>query len=153
MLDDSDKKPGWKYNEWEMKGVPLRIEVGPKDVEKKAVMLARRDNGEKESVSLDNLNQVSEVLEDIQNSLFTKAKDFMDSSIVEVDNYDDLTKAISEGKIAFAQWCGSKESEERIKEATGGKSLNSPLDKKASGKCVECEEKATCYSYLVNLTN
>lgn len=151
-VDSRDQySPGWKFNEWEMKGVPLRIELGPRDLEKNQVMVARRDTGEKETVPIITIgDRVPGFLENIQEYLFTKAKDILTSSIVRVETLDEATQVLKEGKIAFAPWCGSKESEEKFKEVAGGKSLNSPFDQPSieGKKCFITGEAAKYWFYF-----
>jgi len=145
-IDDRDSySPGWKFNEWEMKGVPIRIEIGPKDVAKNQAILVRRDTGEKKIVKISEIkNVVIKMLEDIQTNLFNKAKKFMDSSIVKIDNFKDFVKAIKDKKMVKAQWCGCPECEEKLKDKSGGaKSLNIPfVQPKVSGKCIFCDKEA-----------
>lgn len=144
-----DYSAGWKFNEWELKGIPIRLEVGPKDVEKDQVVLVRRDTGEKSFVKVSNLNkEVSVMLEHIQNNLFLKAKKFLENSIVDVKTISELKKIISECKLGKANWCGNPACEENIKDKTGAKSLNSELSKKGSGKCFACEAKAKFVTYF-----
>ena len=83
ILDDRDGySPGWKFNEWELKGIPIRIEIGPKDLEKKQVVLVRRDTGEKKSVKINSIKkEVDQMLDDIQDTMFKKAKNFLNDSI------------------------------------------------------------------------
>ncbi|MBU4456465.1 MAG: proline--tRNA ligase [Nanoarchaeota archaeon] len=145
-IDDRDNySPGWKFNEWEMKGIPIRIEIGPKDVSKNQAVLVRRDTGEKKIVKISEIKTIApKMLDDIQKNLFNKAKKFMDSNIVEVENFKDFVKAIKDKKMVKAQWCNNPVCEEKIKDKMGGaKSLNIPfVQLKISGKCVCCDEKA-----------
>lgn len=131
-IDDRDThKPGWKFAEYELKGVPLRIAIGPRDVENGTVELARRDTGEKMSVAQDDLKDTaSKLLEEIQTSLFEKARDFRDTHIFEVDNYEDFKKVINskEGGFVSAHWDGTKETEQKIKEETKATIRCIPLD-------------------------
>jgi len=151
-LDERDEyTPGWKFNEYELKGIPLRIEIGPKDLEKNQVVLVRRDNGEKKAVSIENLDvKVGEMLLDIQNSLFKRASEYMEKSIIKVDNFEQLNNAIKHRKIAFAKFCGSIECEEHIKEKTGGATSRCiPFTQpKAEGECVRCSEAARYWVYF-----
>ncbi|MGO4912164.1 proline--tRNA ligase [Leeuwenhoekiella sp. W20_SRS_FM14] len=138
--DDRDThKPGWKFNEYELKGVPLRIAIGPRDLEKRTVELARRDTLTKETVSKDAIvDRVQELLTEMQKALFDKAKNFRDSHITEVDTYDEF-KDILENKTGFvsAFWDGTKESEERIKSETKATIRCIPLNfKEEEGVCV-----------------
>ncbi|RXG22619.1 proline--tRNA ligase [Leeuwenhoekiella aequorea] len=145
--DDRDThKPGWKFNEYELKGVPLRIAIGPRDLEKRTVELARRDTLTKETVSKDLIvDRVQELLSEMQKALFNKAKNFRDSHITEVETYDEF-KDVLENKTGFvsAFWDGTKESEERIKSETKATIRCIPLDvKEEDGICVYSGKPAT----------
>lgn len=126
-VDDSEQKtPGWKYNFWEMKGVPLRIEVGPRDVSSGTVVISRRDvpgkQGKVFGISMDASTLVvyiKDLLADIQNSLLGRATSFRDSNIVDVRSYNELKEAISQGKWARGPWAASDKEELQIKEETG----------------------------------
>jgi prolyl-tRNA synthetase len=141
MLDDRDAyTPGWKFSEWEMRGVPLRLEIGPKDIEKGQVMLARRDTREKLSAPRDGLTaRIVELLDDIQRTLFARAIAFRDEHTTEVSSYDEF-KQVLEGRPGFvvAAWCGSGECEARIKTETQATIRNLPLEESAGGECVLC---------------
>ncbi|MEC7783863.1 MAG: proline--tRNA ligase [Bacteroidota bacterium] len=139
-FDDRDThKPGWKFNEYEQKGVPLRIAIGPRDLEKRTVELARRDTLTKETVSKDDIvSRVQDLLVEMQRALFDKAKNFRDTHITEVDTYDEF-KDILENKTGFvsAFWDGTKETEERIKTETKATIRCIPLNaKEEEGICV-----------------
>ncbi|MCC4212439.1 proline--tRNA ligase [Leeuwenhoekiella parthenopeia] len=138
--DDRDThKPGWKFNEYELKGVPLRIAIGPRDLEKRTVELARRDTLSKEVVSKDAIvDRVQALLAEMQTALFDKALKFRDSHITEVETYDEF-KDILENKTGFvsAFWDGTSETEEQIKNETKATIRCIPLDyKEESGTCV-----------------
>jgi len=139
-FDNRDKfKPGFKFNEYELKGVPLRIAIGPKDLEKNSVEIARRDTLSKNIVSQEEvLNYVENQLEEMQHALFDKAKLFREENIIEVETFDDFKKAIKEkGGFVSAHWDGTDATEEAIKKATKATIRCIPLDaKKESGKCV-----------------
>lgn len=132
-------RPGAKFAQHELQGVPLRIAIGPKDLENETVELARRDTFTKETVVLDRINVVVEsLLEEIQESLFNKALDFRDSHITEVNNFEEFKKVL-ETKTGFvsAHWDGTAETEQKIKELTKATIRCIPLDnKKEEGKCV-----------------
>ncbi|MBI4152679.1 proline--tRNA ligase [Candidatus Woesearchaeota archaeon] len=152
-LDDRDDyTPGWKFNEWEMKGIPIRVELGPKDLEKKQVLIVRRDTGEKKAVSLVKLDvEIPALLETIQQSLFDKAEKYLKRSIVTVLNFKDAEKQLKTEKLLFVPWCGKPLCEEEFKEKTGAKSLNSPFEQPAlknGQKCFACAEKATVWFYF-----
>jgi prolyl-tRNA synthetase len=141
-LDDREGySPGFKFNEWELKGVPVRVEIGPRDLESDSVTLVRRDTGEKEQVAVkDAPKRVLALLDDIQASLLKKREEWLSGQVVDVSSVEDLKKVVSKGKIGRAPWCGSPESEERIKAATGAKSLNGEL----SGGAGACFEDPDC---------
>jgi len=139
--------PGWKFSEWEMRGVPLRLEIGPKDIEKNQVMAVRRDTGKKESVSLAVLNRrLPEILDDIQKNMFEQALKFQQENTYEARSYADF-KAIMEQKRGFirAFWCGDRSCEEKIKDETMATIRVIPLEedkKRGEGKCVLCQKDA-----------
>ncbi len=116
--DDDSRRPGWKFAEYEMKGVPVRIALGARDLEQNIAEVARRDTKTKESISLDGLaNTVFVLLNDIQNSIYQKAKDFRDSHITKADTWDEFVKILDEkGGFVSAHWDGTAETEEKIKE-------------------------------------
>ena len=144
-LDDREGySAGFKFNEWEMKGVPVRIEIGPKDIEKKQVVLVRRDTGEKKFVKIDKVaEEVKALLEDIQNRLYDKAKKHLDESVVKVKSYDELMKAVKQKRMGKANFCGEIKCEEFIKEKSGGVTSRCiDFKEKAKGKCAFCDKEA-----------
>lgn len=149
-VEDSDKMPGWKFSEYEMKGVPLRIEIGPKDIENNQVILARRDNGEKITVSIDEVTaKVEEMLEDIQKSLYEKAKKHREEKTYNATTFEEF-KTIAETKPGFikAMWCGDLACEEKIKEEAGATSRCMPFEQEnLSDKCVCCGKEAKTMVY------
>ncbi len=132
--------PGFKYNEWELKGVPIRLELGPRDLENKHVMLSRRDDGEKRAVAMADLTTILPLeLIGMHERLYNKANETLQNSIVQVTSKEEAIKVIKEGRIALIPWCGSEESENEFKEETGIQSLNAPFDQpelKVGTKCV-----------------
>ncbi len=146
--DREDYTPGYKFNDWELKGVPVRIEVGPRDIEKKQVVMVRRDTGEKLFVPIAEVNPtLKSLLKDIQKNLLDKAKAFLKSTIVEVKSWDEFLKAINDKKMVRAPWCAETECEDWIKDkAQGVKSINIPFDqpKNISEKCAHCGRPAKC---------
>jgi prolyl-tRNA synthetase len=153
LVDERTNKPGWKYNYWELRGVPLRIELGPKDLEKRQIVMARRDEGTKETVMIiDALGRCQELLKDIQHNLLSKAKKFLDDSIIETDDYEQFEKLIGQKKIVLAFFCDNPECEGNIKDKTGAKTLNSPLNqhkKDIEGrKCFACGSDAHAKFYF-----
>ena len=138
--DDRDNfKPGYKFNDYELKGVPLRIAIGPRDIEKKVVELARRDTLEKKIVPLEGLvDHIQVVLNEIQNNLFTKALNFREEHITEVDNFDEFKSVLSsKGGFLSAHWDGTPETEEAIKKQTKATIRCIPITEiQSEGKCV-----------------
>ncbi len=144
-LDDSDNSPGWKYSEYEMKGVPVRIEIGPRDIENGVVVVARRDNGQKQTLSLDNLAQsVKELLEDVQAGLYQKAKARMNEMTYVVHNTEEL-KQITETRNGFIKmmWCGDEACEKAVKDTYGVGSRCIPFEQEHIGDvCPICGKPA-----------
>ncbi len=149
-FDDRDNySPGWKFNEWELKGVPLRVEIGPKDVAAKSVVIVRRDNGKKESVAWDNVaRRVEDLLKEIQQNLLIKAKQNLENNTVTAKRWEDFKQAVNEKKLVLAPFCDKEVCEEEIKAKTEGvKTLNKPFDHPpVKGNCVHCDAQATCYA-------
>ena len=146
-LDSRDEyTPGYKYHEWELKGVPVRIEFGPKDMEKGHAVLVRRDTGSKEFVKLDEIHgKVKETLEDIHNELYHKAEKLIKENIKDAKDFKEFLKIIEDKKIARAPFCNIKSCEEEIRESTGGaKSINLPFDShvKHGELCIFCKKEA-----------
>ena len=147
-LDDSDKSPGWKFSEQEMRGVPLRVEIGPKDIENGQAVLVRRDTAEKITVSFEELNaKASGLLEMIQQDMYDRALAHRKAHTYEADNYEDFKKTIEE-KPGFvkAPWCGCQECEDKIKEDTTATSRCIPLEGGEAPEgsvCVCCGKPAT----------
>ncbi|MFH1592771.1 MAG: proline--tRNA ligase [Candidatus Woesearchaeota archaeon] len=152
LLDDSDYTAGWKFNEWELKGIPLRVEIGPKDIAKKQVILVRRDTNAKKPVKITNLiKEIEKTLEQIQNNLLNNAKKFLDSNTVHVKSFQDFKKAIKNKKLIKAPYCNSVECEDNIKDQTNGaKTINIPFyqPKNIRDNCVYCNKKAKVICYF-----
>jgi prolyl-tRNA synthetase len=153
MIDDRDSQtPGWKYNEWEMRGVPLRMEIGPKDLEKSQVVLARRDTREKSFVPMDGLAaKVEQMLAAIQTALYDRAVQFRTEHTTETDSYAEF-KQVMDGRPGFviAPWCGSAQCEAAIKAETQATIRNIPFTAKpATGKkCLKCDAPATTHAWF-----
>ena len=153
MLDDRDTQtPGWKYNEWELRGVPLRLEIGPKDIEKSQVMLARRDTREKSPAAMDGLaSHVVGMLDSIQEALFARAVAFREEHTTHTDSYDEF-KQILEGRPGFvvSPWCGSAICEAQIKAETQATIRNIPFTgtTAAGKKCLKCDADATAHAWF-----
>ena len=149
-LDDRDNvSAGWKFNEWELKGVPVRLEVGPRDLEAGQVLCVRRDTFEKKPLPLDGLaGAVKATLEDVHRNMFEIARAFRDEHTKVVHNMDELTAQV-DGGYAKAMWCGDQACEDRIKELTGATSRNMPFDQTPVGDtCVCCGKKADKVMYF-----
>ena len=146
-LDDrAEYSPGWKFNDWEMRGVPLRVEIGPKDLEKNQAMIARRDSGEKRAVSLDGLaGTIKELLETVQKDMYQRAKAFMEESTRRAETFDQLAEIIETQRgFVRAGWCGSNACEAEIKEKTKATIRNIPGRQPAERPhhCVNCGRPA-----------
>src|SRR4051812_47244035 len=150
-LDERDERPGWKFAEWEMRGVPLRLEIGPKDIEKSTVMVARRDTREKQSLAMDGLAvRLRELLEAIQANLYERARQFRDEHTHRASTYDEF-KAAMEGRPGFviSPWCGGRECEAQIKTDTQATIRNMPLFGAApGGNCVRCDNPAVAEAWF-----
>lgn len=144
-LDDSDRMPGWKFSEYEMKGVPLRLEIGPRDLAAGQCVAVRRDTGEKTVLPLDQLEQsVRDLLDDIHDNLYAKALKRMNERIWSAAGWDEFSRIIAE-KPGFirAPWCGDEACEAKIKEETGATSRCIPFDQpEQNGPCVCCGKPA-----------
>ena len=137
--DDADnKRPGFKFADYELKGVPVRLVIGPKDLEENTAEVMRRDTLGKETVSLDGtVDYVANLLEDIQNNIYTKARNFRDSHIFEANSYDEFKELIEKGGFVLAHWDGTTETEERVKEETKATIRCIPLDGDTTpGTCI-----------------
>lgn len=150
-LDDSDNSPGWKYSEYEMKGVPVRIEIGPRDIEKNQCILVTRHNGEKTQVSLDSLpEELERKLREVRDGLYEKALENRRRRTHVCKNIDEINSCLEKNGDGFikAMWCGSEECEKKVKEKTGVASRCIPLEQeKLSDSCVCCGRAAE-YSVL-----
>ena len=144
--DDSDNSPGWKFSEYEMKGVPVRIEIGPRDIENNQCVLVTRHNNEKTVVSLDNLEQeVQTKLQEVHDGLYKKALENREKKTYSCTTLDEITKALEENGDGFikAMWCGDEECEDKVKELTGVGSRCIPFEQEhLSDKCVCCGKPA-----------
>ncbi len=147
-LDDRDGySPGYKYNDWEMKGVPVRLEIGEKDIANDSVMSVRRDTGEKAPIKASEVeHEIRSMMTAIHNNLYNKAAEFLKSHVHRAHTYDDFKMILEEKKgIITAPWCEGRECEVRIKEETGAKITNIPVEQgKFADRCIYCGKKATC---------
>ncbi len=140
-IDDRDQyKPGYKFAEWEIRGVPIRIEIGPRDCENNQVVVVRRDTGEKIPMSMDGLREkLDNLLEEIQNNLFERAKQRMDDNTRICDSYDDYKANVEKGGFFRIHWCGEDACEKKIQEETRSTIRCIPFDAvEEEGKCMVC---------------
>ena len=146
VLDDrTEYTPGWKFHDWELKGVPLRVEIGPKDIEKGQVTFARRDTFERIAVKEEEaVKAAKKLLDEIQSNLYNRAKKFLEEHITTVKTYEEFKKVLREkGGFIRACWCLSSECEEKIKEETGATIRILPFEKeKPFSSCIYCGKEA-----------
>ena len=150
-LDDSDNSPGWKFSEYEMKGVPVRIELGPRDIESNQCVLVTRHNREKTIVSLDNLAEsVTAKLEEVRTGIYQKALENRENRTYSCTSLDEIKSMLEEKGDGFvkAMWCGDEACEDKVKELTGVGSRCIPFEQEQlSDKCVCCGKPAKCMVY------
>jgi len=140
-LDDREQlTPGFKFNDWEMKGIPIRIEIGPKDIAKNQIVLARRHNQTKISLDIDGFTEktLSE-LKNIQKEMFDAAKKILDERVVRVSEYQQFKKELENGKMIDCSWCGNQTCEDKIKEETGADLRVIPSDNTKAETCIYCK--------------
>jgi prolyl-tRNA synthetase len=143
--DRDDVSPGWKFNEYEMRGVPVRVELGPRDLENGQAVLVSRVSGEKRPVPLDRIvEEVNRMLEDVHADLLNNAKAFLDSHFTTVDTLDEMKSYLEKQRgFALAGWCGSAACEAQVKEETGATSRNIPFEPQTKkDKCLVCDSEA-----------
>jgi prolyl-tRNA synthetase len=148
-VDRSENTPGWKYNEWEMRGVPVRMEVGPRDVQNNSVMLVRRDNRAKESVSVDALEtRLPALLEEVQKAMYQRALKFREENTHATESYEEFKEIIAEKRgFVRVKWAGDSDAEKAIKEETKATLRVIPFDQPeggVQGKCIYTGKPATC---------
>ena len=144
-LDDREQlTPGFKFNDWEMKGIPIRIEIGPKDIAKKQVVLVRRHNRTKTSVNMDSLTEeISSELKNIQKEMFDAAKKILDERVVKVSEYKQFKEELDNGKMIDCSWCGNQTCEDKIKEETGADIRVIPPNSTKPETCIYCKNSGT----------
>lgn len=152
MVDDRENyTPGWKFNEWELKGIPLRIEIGPHEIEGEYVTLVRRDNQEKITVAQTEIEEkVEEILQKIQKNLLENARNFLEKNTRKTESYEEFKEILKEKEgIIKAPWCGKTSCEEKIRNETTAKITNIPFkyDEPLEKNCIKCGKKA---KYWVN---
>jgi prolyl-tRNA synthetase len=137
--NDDTKRSGWKFAEYELKGVPVRVAIGPKDLENNSAEVVRRDTGEKQVITWDNLlSHIEFLMTDIQENLYNQALQFRDSNITEVNDYETFKELLdSKGGFLSAHWDGTAETEEKVKNETKATIRCIPLDaKEEAGTCM-----------------
>jgi prolyl-tRNA synthetase len=150
-LDDRDYTAGFKFNEWELKGVPLRVEVGPQDIKNKEVTVVKRTDGKRVHVKLTRLNSIKKMLGDIQSELLLKSRKFLRGNIADADTLAKLKEEAKKGGFSRANWCGSAECEKSIKAETGGAEIRGTLYGKEEtpfAACVHCGSPAKHVVYI-----
>ncbi len=141
--DRSELSPGYKFNDWELKGVPLRIEIGPKDIEKESIVIAKRHNLEKSSLSFSEIEKIPSILDEIQDEMFKRAQSQSKENSIEISDYSEFKTKIEKGGFFNAPWCGKLECEEKIKEETGADIRVIPFDSENSNKkCMYCQKQS-----------
>ena len=144
-VDDREElTPGYKFHDWELRGIPLRIEIGPKDIEKNKVVLAKRYNKEKLDLSFDEINEkIESILDDIQKQMLVAAKKILEKMTRDVSNYDEFKSELEKGGFIQSPWCGKEECEAKIKEETSAEIRVIPFESEnSSKKCVYCNEQS-----------
>ena len=135
--------PGYKFNDWELKGVPLRIEIGPKDLENESVILAERHNSEKKSLGFTEIGKIPTILDEIQAEMLKKAKETARINTIEISDYTDFKSKIEKGGFFSSPWCGKLECEEKIKEETGAEIRVIPFESENTcKKCIYCQQQS-----------
>ena len=136
--------PGYKFNDWELKGVPLRIEIGPKDIENHSMVLAKRYNLEKMKMGLDEVEKIVTILDEIQTEMLKKAKTEAAGNTIDIENYDEFKMKMEKGGFFNSPWCGKLDCEEKIKEETGAEIRVIPFNSEnTSKKCIYCKQQST----------
>jgi len=141
--DRSELSPGYKFNDWELKGVPIRIEIGPKDIEKQSVVIAKRYNREKSSLDFTEMEKISTILDEIQTDMLKTAREQTKANSIDISDYTEFKSKIEKGGFFSAPWCGKVECEEKIKEETGADIRVIPFDSENTNeKCMYCQEQS-----------
>ena len=136
--------PGYKFNDWELKGVPLRIEIGPKDIENQNMVLAKRYNHEKMKMGLNEVEKIVSILDEIQTEMLKKAKTEAAGNTIDIENYDEFKMKMEKGGFFNSPWCGKLDCEEKIKEETGAEIRVIPFNSEnTSKKCIYCKQQST----------
>jgi len=152
FIDDREEyTPGWKFNEMEIKGIPLRIEIGPRDLIKKEVIIVKRNTGEKTTIKISQLKDIiPKLLDEIQNELYEKAEKLLKSNITKTENYKELIKLINNKKLILAPMCLNEKCETQLKDKTTAKIINIPFEQPSlkNKKCIICKKQANYWGYV-----
>ena len=141
--DRSELSPGYKFNDWELKGVPIRIEIGPKDIEKQSIVVAKRYNREKSSLDFTEIEKISIILDEIQTDMLKTAREQANANTIDISDYAEFKSKIENGGFFSAPWCGKLECEEKIKEETGADIRVIPFgSENTNKKCMYCQEQS-----------
>ena len=141
--DRSDLTPGYKFNDWELKGVPIRIEIGPKGIEKQSIVIAKRYNREKSSLGFTEIEKIPIILDEIQEQMLKKARQESVENTIDIADYSEFKSKIEKGGFFCSPWCGKIECEDKIKDETGAEIRVIPFDSKnTNDKCVFCQEQS-----------
>ena len=141
--DRSELSPGYKFNDWELKGVPVRIEIGPKDIEKQSVVIAKRYNREKSSLGFTEIEKISTMLDEIQSDMLKIAREQTKANTIDISDYTEFKSKIEKGGFFNAPWCGKLECEKKIKEETGADIRVIPFgSENTDKKCMYCQEQS-----------
>ena len=141
--DTRDMSPGWKFNEWEMKGVPVRIEIGPRDIENNKAVIVRRDTLVKQDISLDNLAEdINQLLVTVQKEMLEKSRERRDARVKEATTLEGILQGVETGNFVKAGWCGCRECEDKIKEQTGATARVMCDEEGVEGVCPVCGKPA-----------
>ena len=144
-VDDREGlSPGYKFNDWELKGVPIRMEIGPKDIEQNCIVMAKRYNQEKSKMSFTDIKDIPVTLDEIQTDMLNAARKRSEGQIINISDYTEFKSKIETGGFLYAPWCGKTECEEKIKEETGADIRVIPFKAEdTSKKCVYCQQQST----------
>ena len=144
-LDDREQlTPGFKFNDWEMRGIPIRIEIGPKDIAKNQAVLVRRHTQTKTSIEMDSLTEkISSELKNIQKEMFDAAKKILDERVVKISQYQQFKEELDNGKMIDCSWCGNQTCEDKIKEETGADLRVIPSNNTKAETCIYCKNSGT----------
>lgn len=147
-LDSRDASPGWKFNEWEMKGVPLRVEIGPRDIENNQICYSRRDNFQKGTLSMDDLASLKTMLDTMQKEMLELSREYRDKRIKSASDLDGILEAVETGNFVKAPWCGERACEDAVKEKTSATARVIASDDASGCVCPVCKKKAKHVVYF-----